>query len=303
MSNAPQPGIFAIDRRCHYYLEYKLDSFADARAATADVATARSALRVSADAPDIVVAFGKAMWTFISPGNEPSDFEDFVPLRGRHGHDAPSTQADLWLWLNGDRPDVNFASAMAMHEVLKDRFRLVLDQPAFTHFDSRDLIGFEDGTANPKGDDCRAAALVPEGEAGAGGSHVLTQRWATDLDAFNALEVAEQEAVIGRTKLDSVELEGDAMPADSHVSRTDVKIDGVGMKVFRRSVPYGNLSERGLYFVSFACEQRRHRVQLERMYGLAEDGIHDRLIEFSRANTGSYFFAPSLDALEQVFAT
>lgn len=74
------------------------------------------------------------------------------------------------------------------------------------------------------------------------------------------------------------------------------------MKVFRRSAPYGNLSERGLCFVSFACRQRRHQIQLERMYGLADDGLHDRLIEFSSETTGSDFFAPSVDALEHALS-
>lgn len=303
MLTAPQPGIFADDHRYHYFLEYKLDASADARAAAADIGMARSALRISGDGPELVVAFGSSMWAAISTDAQPSEFEDFESILGVKGHVAPATQADLWLWLNGRGPDVNFAVAMAMHAVLKDRFSLALDQPAFTHFESRDLIGFEDGTANPKGAERETAALVPAGQPGAGGSHVLTQRWATDLYAFNALGVAEQEAVIGRTKADSIELEGDAMPANSHVSRTDAKVDGVAMKVFRRSVPYGNLSERGLYFVSFACEQRRHRVQLERMYGLTDDGIHDRLIEFSKAKTGSYFFAPCVDALERALVS
>ncbi len=142
-------------------------------------------------------------------------------------------------------------------------------------------------------------ALVPEGLPGAGGSFVLTQRWATDLEAFNALPVAKQEAVIGRTKADSIELEGEAMPHDSHVSRTDVTVDGVALRIFRRSVPYGDLNEHGLYFVAFACEQRRHQIQLEHMLGVSGDGLHDRLIEFSTPKTGSYFFAPGIEALSR----
>ena len=38
---------------------------------------------------------------------------------------------------------------------------LTADVPGFTYRDSRDLIGFIDGTANPTGDDARAAALIP----------------------------------------------------------------------------------------------------------------------------------------------
>ena len=128
---------------------------------------------------------------------------------------------------------------------------------------------------------------------------MLVQRWVHDLDKFAALDVAAQEAVIGRTKADSIELEGDDMPPDSHVSRTDVKKDGVALKVYRRSAPYATLARHGLYFLAFACARERHQIQLERMYGVSGDGLHDRLIEFSRADTGSYLFAPGERALAE----
>ena len=79
---------------------------------------------------------------------------------------------------------------------------------------------------------------------------MLTQRWVHDLDAFRALAVTGQERVIGRTKPDSVELEGDAMPPDSHVSRTDV----ASAKIYRRGAPFGTVGEKGLYFLAFARE-------------------------------------------------
>ena len=94
-------------------------------------------------------------------------------------------------------------------------------------------------------------------------------------------------------------LQGDDMPADSHVSRTDVKKDGVAFKVYRRSAPYATLARHGLYFLAFARARERHQVQLERMYGVSGDGLHDRLIEFSRADTGSYLFAPGARALAE----
>ena len=89
------------------------------------------------------------------------------------------------------------------------------------------------------------------------------------------------------------------MPPDSHVSRTDVKKDGVALKVYRRSAPYATLARHGLYFLAFARAQERHQIQLERMYGVSGDGLHDRLIEFSRADTGSYLFAPGERALAE----
>jgi len=36
------------------------------------------------------------------------------------------------------------------------------------------------------------------------------------------------------------------------------------------------------------------------MYGVAGDGLRDRLIEFSRAVTGSYWFAPSQEDVDRL---
>ncbi|MDH5749785.1 MAG: Dyp-type peroxidase, partial [Rhodospirillales bacterium] len=172
----------------------------------------------------------------------------------------------------------------------------------FLYRDSRDLTGFIDGTANPKGGDIQIAALIPEGSNEAGGALMLSQRWVHDLEAFGKVPVAEQERIIGRTKPDSIELEGDAMPPDSHVSRTDVKVGEIAQKIYRRSFPIGTAAEHGLYFLAFACDIGRFQVQLERMFGVAGDGVHDRLIEFSKPVTGSYWFAPSMETLADVIS-
>ena len=130
---------------------------------------------------------------------------------------------------------------------------------------------------------------------------VLTQKWVHDLAEFHALPEQAQEKIIGRTKPDSIEFEGDDMPENSHVSRTDVKVDNVAMKLYRRSVPFGNSSEKGLYFLGFACEQNRFQVQLERMFGLSDDGIYDKLVDYSKAVNSAYWFAPSQKQLEVLF--
>lgn len=227
----------------------------------------------------------------------PGPWEDFHAIRNGDDIFAPATQGDLWVWIHGDRHDWNFQRALHVHRSIAPMGRCTLDLMTFVNLESRDLTGFEDGTANPKGDDRRLAALVPDGGPGAGGSFAFTQRWVHDLEAFLALPVSEQERIIGRTKADSIELEGDAMAPDSHVGRTDVKIDGVAQKIWRRSTAYGGVVEHGLQFVAFACEQSRVQVQLERMFGVSGDGLHDRLTRYSRPVTGSYWFVPSREAL------
>ena len=296
IADTPQRAIFDESARYHRFLEYRVASERGCAAHT--IGSALRAARSSVDRPArIVVAFGRRLWSVLDPDSVPSDLRDFETIHGVDGHVAPAAQCDLWIWLQGEGEDENVARALALHAALRNEFTLQVEQPGFTYFESRDLIDFEDGTANPKDDAARTeAAVVPSGP-GAGGCIVLVQRWAHDLDKFSALAVAAQEAVIGRTKADSIELEGDDMPPDSHVSRTDVEKDGVAMKVYRRSAPYATLAKHGLYFLAFARARERHQIQLERMFGVSGDGLHDRLIEYSRADTGSYLFAPGERAL------
>ena len=110
--------------------------------------------------------------------------------------------------------------------------------------------------------------------------------------------MADQERVIGRTKPDSIELEGDAMPSDSHVSRTDLKRDG---KIYRRSCPVGTVRDAGLYFLAFSADPQRFQWLLDSMFGRTGDGLHDRLLHFSRPVTGSFFYAPPRDAVLKAF--
>jgi putative iron-dependent peroxidase len=112
-----------------------------------------------------------------------------------------------------------------------------------------------------------------------------------------AIGVADQEKVIGRTKLDSVELEGDAMPATSHVSRTVVEEDGAELKIFRRNTAYGTVSDHGTMFVGFAARQRILDLMLRRMAGATEDGLRDALTRYTTPVSGAYYFIPSVAAL------
>ena len=125
-------------------------------------------------------------------------------------------------------------------------------------------------------------------------------RWIHDLDAFHRLSQREQEAVFGRTKRDSVELSDTEKPPTAHIARVEVTVDGEELEIFRRSVPYGTVEEHGLYFVAFSADPARFDVMLSRMFGLAGDGVRDRLLDFSRPVSGAYYFAPSLNMLNEL---
>jgi putative iron-dependent peroxidase len=61
--------------------------------------------------------------------------------------------------------------------------------------------------------------------------------------------------VIGRTKADSIEIDEDIQPADSHVARTSIEDqNGDDLEIFRRNVPYGTVTEHGTMFVGFTSD-------------------------------------------------
>lgn len=293
----PQMDIFREGSRHHHFLEFSLPEAADRAALIGAVAASRKAAANSPCA--MVVAFGPAAWKALAPGAFPAGLRDFDAIEGTH-HNAPATQRDVWFWVHGAERDDVFDLVMAINGAMAGIGTSALDLSGFMYHDARDITGFIDGTANPKDDARLEAALVAEGQPGAGGAFVIGQRWVHDLDAFNRLEVEDQQRVFGRTKPDSVELEGDAMPPWSHVSRTDLKVDGVAQKMYRRSAPWGTATEHGLYFLGFTCDIARFDAVLQSMFGLTGDGEYDHLTDFSQATTGSYWFAPAetdLDAL------
>lgn len=111
-----------------------------------------------------------------------------------------------------------------------------------------------DGTGNPKTDDLsNQVAIISEGETCEGSSIVLSLRWEHNLPKFENVPEKEQEYIIGRTKVEDIELEGEAIPYNSHVSRTDLKVNGEAMKIWRRSAPFNHGNKHGLFFLSFAC--------------------------------------------------
>ena len=241
----------------------------------------------------IVLAFSNRAWQLIQPKWTPKELAPFATINGVESYTMPTTQTDVFIWAHSNSKGDMFDFKKSVKEKAENVLSIFLLEDGFRYHDSRDLTGFVDGTANPKEDERMLAALIPEGEIGAQGAYVFSQKWKHDLKAFHKNSVETQEKIIGRTKADSIELEGDDMPSNSHVSRTDVKVDGEAMKIYRRSYPFENTDKHGLYFLGFACSINRIDIQLKRMVGATEDKIHDRLMEFSTPLTGSYFFAPS----------
>lgn len=291
----PQDGIFNETSIHYHYLEFDINHYKGFGPAL------KTALK-NTDFLTTVVSFGRQAWLNLSqnvlPNSLPESLVDFETLHGLEGHQALGTQSDVFIWLQGQSLSELFQQALQIQDILRPFASLVFDERGFDYFHSMDLIGFEDGTANPKTAELkRSAAVITQGQPGAGGSLVMCQKWVHNLAAWNQVPVHCQEAIVGRTKDTNEELEGDAMPSNSHVSRTDLKIDGEAMKIYRRSTPFGTLSENGLMFLAFACHLKRFTTQLDSMYGL-RDGQIDQLLNYSKAVTGGYWFAPSQEDLD-----
>lgn len=297
----PQPGIFAQGTRSHHYLEYDLQPTATAEAVI-DVLRAMREPPVTSGGANLVVGMSRRLLQLLMPEVTPNELRPFEGVSGPAGH-APATQADLWLWIHGTNSDVVVDVAMAATVALGPVAALVHEQPAFVYQDSRDFIGFIDGTENPPVWDAFLVTMVPEGRKGSGGSFVFTQKWVHDLGKFHALAEEEQERVVGRTKPDSEELDDDVKPPTAHIARTVIEDDeGEEREVYRRSTPFGSVQEQGLNFVAFTNDPSIIDEMLARMFGTSGDGLHDRLTEFTTPVRGAWYFTPSLDDLHALLS-
>lgn len=244
-----------------------------------------------------VIAVESKAWNLLFPGRRPTLLRPFR-RREQGPRRAPSTPGDLLLHLRGERQDLCFELARRFAARLGDAVTLVEEVPCFRYMDSRDLTGFVDGSENPQGDARRAVALVgPEDPAFSGGSYVHVQRYIHNLTRWEELKVAEQEPVIGRTKYNDQELPRGVKPGSAHISRVGIEDGAQGLAILRHGMPYGGLREAGVLFVSYAHSPEPFERMLDRMVYADEEGDYDRLLDFTRAVTGSALFAPSREFL------
>jgi putative iron-dependent peroxidase len=206
----------------------------------------------------------------------------------------PASQHDAVLWLSGSAYDVIFEVSRNAIAALGPLASVAEETSSWPYMHDRDLTGFIDGTENPTLVDAPELVLIPDGSPGAGGTILLLQKWVHDSAMWESLSLHEQERVIGRQKLDSVEL--DPKAHDSHVARTDQDTFG---KIFRRNMPYGTVTDHGTMFVGFSATQKPLATMLESMAGL-EGGVRDALTRYTRPLTGAYYFIPPADALRRV---
>jgi putative iron-dependent peroxidase len=249
-----------------------------------------------------VAGIGSDVWDRLFDGPRPKELHPFRELAGPRHH-APATPGDLLFHIRANRMDLCFEFAAKVMDRLKGVVTVADEVHGFRYFDERDLIGFVDGTESPPGKAGDKAAIVDKNQDPefAGGSYVIVQKYVHDMAAWNTLSVEEQERVIGRTKLDDIELPDGVKPADSHVAlNTITGPDGEERQIVRANMPFGQAGtgEFGTYYIGYAASPSVTEQMLENMFLGSPPGNTDRILDFSTALTGTLFFAPSADFLD-----
>jgi putative iron-dependent peroxidase len=249
-----------------------------------------------------VAGFGSDAWDRLFGKPRPSNLHPFREIRAGARH-AVSTPGDLFFHIRARRMDLCFELAMQIMNRLGDAVSTADEVHGFRYFDDRDLLGFVDGTENPRNQAAIDAALIGEEDVVfAQGSYVIVQKYLHDLDAWNRLPTEMQERIIGRTKLSDIELDEAVKPTSAHNALTTIVDNGKEVKILRDNMPFGRAgsAEFGTYFIGYSRSPRTIEQMLENMFIGRPAGNYDRLLDFSRAVTGNLFFVPTATFLENL---
>jgi putative iron-dependent peroxidase len=249
----------------------------------------------------VVAGVGSAAWDRLFSGPRPAELHPFQALDG-HPHRAVATPGDLLFHVRAATMDLCWELASLVVGRLAGAARVVDEVHGFKYFDERDLLGFVDGTENPTGRAAEEAVTIgSEDPTFAGGSYVIVQKYLHDMAAWDALSVEEQERAIGRAKLSNVEMDDEVKPSNSHVAlNTITEPDGTQRQILRENMPFGSLGsgDYGTYFIGYASSPSVTELMLQHMFLGDPPGNYDRILDFSRAVTGSLFFVPTADFLD-----
>ena len=304
----PQPVLLAV-RPSAVFLVVSVNDRPGAAERVRDAAADINALvravgfRQSTTALSCVVGFGSSYWDRIRPAGatRPAGLHPFRPITGAV-HDAPATAGDALFHIRADRSDLAFELSRQIMAVIGPWASVQDHVTGFRYFDARDLLGFVDGTENPTGRAAMAAALIADAEPDfRNGSYVIVQKYLHDLAAWQALSSEQQERIIGRTKLDDIEIDDDVRADNSHVTlNTIVDDNGVEQDIFRDNMVFGDAGagEYGTYYIAYANDPAITELMLHHMFVGKPPGNYDHILDVSTAVTGSLFFVPSLDLLE-----
>jgi putative iron-dependent peroxidase len=303
----PQP-VSAPLSRAAIFLVVTINPEAESATAVRSLCADLSALLRAVEFRDIeaglscVMGIGSEAWDRLFGTPRPAELHPFREFRGGPRH-AVATPGDLLFHIRAKRMDLCFELATQIMSRVGGAVTSVEEVHGFRYFDDRDLLGFVDGTENPRGQEVIDAVLIAdEDPAFAGGSYVITQKYLHDMDRWNALSTEAQELIIGRKKLSDIELDDSDKPTSAHNALTTITENGEEVAILRDNMPFGQVGagEFGTYFIGYCRTPRITEQMIENMFVGRPPGNYDRLLDFSTAVTGTLFFVPSASFLDAV---
>ncbi|RZF49882.1 Dyp-type peroxidase [Acinetobacter halotolerans] len=250
------------------------------------------------------LGIGSHAWDLLFPDlNKPKELQPFQEIKGSK-YTAVATSGDLFFHIRANQMAICYELASIIHDQLKESSYPISETKGFRYFDGRAILGFVDGTENPEHEIAKEIAYVGEEDIEfLGGSYVFIQKYLHNMEMWKALSTEEQEKVIGRKKYDDVELSDDVKPQNAHnvVSKAH-DADGNELKILRANMPFSNPSEgeSGTFFIGYSRSFNITKTMLENMFLGKENGHVDRLLDFSTPVSGSLFFVPTFDFLEDL---
>jgi putative iron-dependent peroxidase len=306
MSPVPQP-VNAPLTRAAIFLVFTVNPEGDARTSVRSLCGDLAGLvrsvgfRNQEAGLSCVMGIGSDAWDRYLGPPRPAELHRFQEIRagGRH---AVATAGDLLFHIRAQHFDLCFELGTQILAHLGNAVTPVDEVHGFRYFDNRDLLGFVDGTENPRGQAAMDATLIgAEDPAFAGGSYVIVQKYLHNQAAWNTLTTEEQERIIGRTKLADIELDDALTPSSAHRLLTTIVEDGKEIKIVRDNMAFGQAGgDLGTYFIGYSRSPRTIEQMLANMFVGKPPGNYDRLLDFTRPVTGNLFFVPSATFLEDV---
>jgi putative iron-dependent peroxidase len=245
-----------------------------------------------------VMGIGYDAWLRLQlPVPMPKELVNFEPIAGAK-HTAVSSKGDLHFHIRADTTSICYDMASAITDVLSPVAISTEEVHGFRYWDSRSILGFVDGTENPQGPDRELFSMIDDEDPDyKGGSYLFVQKYIHNLTAWKGLSTEQQEKVIGRSKANDIEMDDDVKPSNSHIALANV---GDELKIVRDNMPFGNMStnQMGTYFIAYASTFTTVQKMLTNMFVGSPVGNYDRILDFSTAKTGSLFFVPTFNMID-----
>ena len=260
-------------------------------------------IRIPDGRSSCVMGIGHDAWIKLQlPTPLPKELVNFESINGGK-HSAKATSGDLHFHLRGLNMAICFDMATAISNVLQPVAECLDEIHGFRYWDGRSIIGFVDGTENPIGEERKFFAVVgDEDSTHKGGSYLFVQKYLHNMKSWESLSTEDQEKVIGRYKMNDIEMDDNVKPNNSHSALTSITDEnGNDLKIVRDNMPFGNPSkgEVGTYFIAYASTFSTTKKMLENMFIGNPPGNYDRILDFSTAQTGALFFVPTLEVLDE----